>query len=554
MSERWDDESVLRDWLSVLGRQKWIVLLAVVTVPLIAFAASSSQQRLYQSSADVLVNEQNPTAAALNLTTSVGSPPDRYAATQARLARVGTVAQMAVKAADLPDRTAAGLLANSSVSVNPNVDLLTFSVTDHIPSVAERLADVYARQFTLYRKRLDTVALSAAIDDARRKLESLAASGKGGSEIYRRLAARERDLADLQTLQAAGSSAVVVGPASNASLVQPKTRRNVILGVLVGLALGIALAFLRKSLDTLVHSADELTARLGVPLLGQVPRPDRRLAQAKQLATLSEPTGPSAEAFRILKNNLEISQLQHRAGSIVITSTTRGEGKSTTAANLAVILARSGRHIILVDLDLRHPSIDRFFGLDHRPGLTSVAGGVKLVDALNAVDVHPDRPMADAGMLQVMTGGPQPQDPGEFLLSSFVPEALADLARRCDLLLIDTAPVLAVGDAVTVAAHTDALILVAGVNQVRWTTLAETRRVLEACPTPKLGVIATVSETVDRGTRIRGMRSTLTRAFDPIAGGKRPPEERAEDLEDEGTRGGRDRVTSGNRPQRVPGA
>jgi hypothetical protein len=78
--------------------------------------------------------------------------------------------------------------------------------------------------------------------------------------------------------------------------------------------------------------------------------------------------------------------------------------------------------------------------------------------------------------------------------------------------------------------------------------------VLEACPTPKLGVIATVSETVDRGTRIRGMRSTLTRAFDPIAGGKRPPEERAEDLEDEGTRGGRDRVTSGNRPQRVPGA
>ena len=133
MSERWDDESVLRDWLSVLGRQKWIVLLAVVTVPLIAFAASSSQQRLYQSSADVLVNEQNPTAAALNLTTSVGSPPDRYAATQARLARVGTVAQMAVKAADLPDRTAAGLLANSSVSVNPNVDLLTFSVTGPHP-------------------------------------------------------------------------------------------------------------------------------------------------------------------------------------------------------------------------------------------------------------------------------------------------------------------------------------------------------------------------------------------------------------------------------------
>ena len=197
----------------------------------------------------------------------------------------------------------------------------------------------------------------------------------------------------------------------------------------------------------------------------------------------------------------------------MITSTTRGEGKSTTAANLAVILARSGRHIILVDLDLRHPSIDRFFGLDHRPGLTSVAGGVKLVDALNAVDVHPDRRMADAGMLQVMTGGPQPQDPGEFLLSSFVPEALADLARRCDLLLID-ALVLAVGDAVTVAAHTDALILGPG-EPGALDDPRPGRRVLEACPTPKLGVIATVSETVDRGTRIRGMRSTLTRCSTP---------------------------------------
>ena len=133
----------------MLRRQKWIVLLPVVVVPLIALVASHSQQHLYQASADVLVNQQNPTAAALNLNTNVATPPDRYAATQASLARVGTVAQMAVNAANVPHRTAAGLLANSSVSADLNVDLLKFSVTDPIPAVARRLANAYAKQFTV---------------------------------------------------------------------------------------------------------------------------------------------------------------------------------------------------------------------------------------------------------------------------------------------------------------------------------------------------------------------------------------------------------------------
>ena len=151
----------MRDRLSVLSRQKWILLAAVIVVPLLAFAVSRGQQRLYEASANVLVNAQNPTAAALNLQTGVSSPPDRFAATQATLARGRPVAQMAVKAANLPDRTAAALLANSTVKANVNADVLTFSVTDHIPIVAEKLATAYATQFTVYRHMLDTEALSA---------------------------------------------------------------------------------------------------------------------------------------------------------------------------------------------------------------------------------------------------------------------------------------------------------------------------------------------------------------------------------------------------------
>ena len=513
---RSEDESVLLSRLGMINRQKWIVVLAVIVVPLIALAVSSSQQRLYQASVTVLVNEQNPTAAALNLPAAAASPPDRYAATQAALARAAIVAQMTVKAAKVPGRRAGELLANSSVNVNPNADLLVFSVSDPVPAAARKLAFAYATQFKAYRHRLDTQSLTVALADVRRRLNAVAATGGLTSPLYRTLTDSYRNLQSLQTLQAAGPSTLVVGPAGAVSQVQPKTSRNLILGLLVGLALGIGLAFLREALDTRVHSAEEMQARLGLPLLGHLPKPDRRPGdvdrrtaraepagpgppQPEQLATLSEPTGPGAEAFRILKANLDIRLVWQDVKSIIVTSTAQGEGKSTTAANLAVTVARSGRHVILVDLDLRHPSIARFFDLGDRPGLTSVAEGVlDLDDALSAVEVRPSSSGTSSGELEILTLGPPPSDPGEFLSSSFVPDTLAALAARCDLLLIDTPPLLAVSDAMTIATRTDALILVAEVNQVRRATLAETRRVLETCPAFTLGFIATGSNSGGR--------------------------------------------------------
>lgn len=512
MSANSDDQPVLRDWLAVLARQKWIVLLALIGVPLLAFVASRTEQRLYRASATVLVNQQNPTTAeALNLTAAASSPPDRYAATQASLARVDTVAKMAVRAAGRPHRSAASLLANSSVSADPTTDLLTFSVTDPSPAVATKLANVYAGQFAAFRHRLDTQALVAAMSDTQRKQAELASSGDARSLLYRRLAATERNLEKLQTLQAAGSSAELVGTAGDASLVQPRTGRNVLLGIIAGLALGIALAFLRNSLDSRAQSGGELRERLGVPLLGQVPRPGSRLAPSEQLATLWRPSSSSSEAFRILKNNIENSQLEHHADSIAITSAGAGDGKSATAANLAVTLARSGRRVILVELDLRRPRLARLFGLDESPGLTSLASGGKLAGAISVVDVRSDRRGRDAGALRVVTAGRPLADPGEFLLSRYVPQTLTALKKRCDVLLIDTPPLLAAGDAMTVAVHTDALIVVAGVNRVRRATLAEVRRSLEGCPTFTLGAIAT-GPGVMEGQRLRDqLRPSLAR-------------------------------------------
>jgi capsular exopolysaccharide synthesis family protein len=312
----------------------------------------------------------------------------------------------------------------------------------------------------------------------------------------------------------------VVGTAGNATLVQPKTKRNVILGLIAGLALGIALAFIREALDTRVRSADELRARLGMPLLGQVPMTSRRLAQSQALATLSEPTSSSTEAFRILKNRVEISKLERDVRSIVVTSPREDEDNSATAANLAVTLAQSGRHVILLDLNLRNPSIDRLFGLRDL-GFTGAAVaelvGVELTDALTPVDVNTRRLNTRSGTLEVLCAGELPPDPGEFLQSRFVAEALAGLEKCCDLLLINTPSVLAVGDAMTVAKHADAVILVAQVNRVRRETLIETRELLDGCAAVKLGVIATVGRSPKRISFMPAVRGALTAAGTTLA-------------------------------------
>lgn len=493
MSERWSDESVFRDWVAVLVRRRLMVVAAVVVVPVIAFAVSHLQQALYESTATVLVNEQSPTGVALDLNSQATSPPDRYAATQAALARVGAVAQLAVATAGVPGETAGELLASSTVTANPNADLLAFAVTDPDPAVAQKLATAYAQAYTVYRRRLDVHALTAAISDVQRRLATLTAAGESSSPLFHQLTRNEGDLQALQTLRSVGSSAVVVGAAGSATQVQPKTTRNVALGILVGIALGIALAFLRETMDTRVRSADEVRDRLGLPLLGHVPPPEPGL-NGNGLAALSEPAGAGAEAFRILRTSLDITRLQHDVASIVITSTTQGEGKSTTAANLAVTLARSGRHVILLDLDLRQPGVDRFFDLDGRPGLTSVAvGDASMADVLSIVDVHPDSGVTDTGILEVVRVGAAPPDPGEFLSSRFVTEAVRALAKRCDVLLIDSPPMLAVGDAMAIATAADAVVVVTELNEIRRVTLAETRRILEACPAQKLGFIATGS-------------------------------------------------------------
>src|SRR5581483_9269843 len=168
---------------------------------------------------------------------------------------------------------------------------------------------------------------------------------------------------------------VVDRVATEAAQVAPRPLRNGVLGLLLGLVLGVALAFLRDELDTRVRTSDEVARVLELPLLARLAEPPRRLRGKTRLVTVERPHGPHAEAFRMLRTNFDCVNLDRGARMLMVTSALQGEGKSTTTANLAVALARSGKHVLLVDFDLRRPTIARFFDLEGKTGVSDVVLG-----------------------------------------------------------------------------------------------------------------------------------------------------------------------------------
>ena len=243
----------------------------------------------------------------------------------------------------------------------------------------------------------------------------------------------------MEALQTANAS--LLRPASGAAQVQPRTERAVVLGVMLGLMLGIGLAFVRDALDTRVRSSNEIADRLGTTLLGRIAVPPRKLRRKHRLVMIAMPHSAQAEAFRMLRANLEFVNLDRGARSILVTSALEREGKSTTVANLAVALARAGQRVALVDLDLRRPAIARFFGIpSSHPGITNIITGSSRLDhALMEVSRSPiAQPEAArvggnglgstgrGGVLKVLTSGPVPRDPGEVVKD----ERLTDSAPR----------------------------------------------------------------------------------------------------------------------------
>ena len=337
------DTLTLSDYLRVLRRRWWLVLLVALAVPAAAYYFSSKQEKLYTASAEVLVSNQNPLPTSLGGGQGANNSADaaRNLDTLARVAEVPTVASRTLQSLSVTGMTSAALLGETTVSADPNSDILTFQVTHRDPALAVRLANTYASEFIRYRTSLQTAVIDNALTGLSTRIRALQHTLKGQSPQNQSVTVRQQlgvllskqqDLQSARALQ--GGNLLVVKSATSAPQTQPKTARNVALGLLLGLVLGLGLAFLANALDNRARSADEVAVALDMALLARVPEPPRKLRRQNRLAMLNDKPGEAGEAYRKLRTNFDFANLTASARTVLVTSAVEKEGKSTTVANL----------------------------------------------------------------------------------------------------------------------------------------------------------------------------------------------------------------------------
>jgi polysaccharide biosynthesis transport protein len=522
------------DYVRVVRRRKWLILSIALLFPLAALLYSLERDPLYQASAEVLLNRTTfVTDVTGGAEPTFNQQPDRVAATEASVASVPEVAMRVLAATGIEDMTVDQFLAQSSATARPDADLLVLSVQDGDRDRAALLASVYAREFTEYRKKLDTAAIEEARVGIEARIAELRKDPERDRALLSDLQAKAQQLQTAEALATGNTSVIRAPTAAEATKVQPRPLRDALLAAGAGLILGIVLAFFRDAVDTRIRSSDEIAEHLGVPLLARIPAPPRAFQMHDSLVMLADPDGVQAEAFRMLRTNLDFVNLERRAQTIMVTSASEREGKSTTVANLALALARGGKDVVLVDLDLRRPFLHRFFNLDDQPGVTHVVvNDAPFEEALAKVWVAetrtPDEAPASApkskrsnrqreaqrrggevdavdrrgsngraplgGLLEVMPAGTRPPNPGEFVATRALENMLKRLRERADVVLIDAPPLIGVGDAMTISAKVDGVVVVARMNLLTRPQVGEVHRLLGTSPAETLGFVVSGAE------------------------------------------------------------
>jgi capsular exopolysaccharide synthesis family protein len=322
---------------------------------------------------------------------------------------------------------------------------------------------------------LDTVLLNiTATDKSPRQAQRIAAAV---AEVV------TTRIPDLETPSGSSDAPVKVTVIKNASLPggpsSPRPKVNLALGLLVGLALGIGAAVLRETLDTTVKGKDDLQRLTGSTPLGVIAE-DPEVAK-RPLVVQVEAQSPRAETFRQLRTNLQFVDVDRPLKTVVMTSASAEEGKSTTACNLAITLAQAGVRTILVEADLRRPRVADYMGLEGAVGLTSVLTGLTSLDEAL-------QPWGRNAMW-VLASGPLPPNPSEILGSHQMSELLKTLEDRADVIVLDSPPLLPVTDAAVLARHADGAVLVVRHGKTRREQVTRALEALQGVDARLLGTV-----------------------------------------------------------------
>jgi polysaccharide biosynthesis transport protein len=539
MTAQATDGLSLRAYLRVIARWKWPVIAVTLLITVAGTAYTWTRTPMYTATTQLLYVKQidiaNPLAQSFIDTTAqqaeIESAPAVIASSQVR-----ADAEKLMKSASV----SAGY--SVSVALQPGVNnnysnVVGVSAVSADSETAADAANAYAEAFIAWGRDSARAQVGDAIDVVKGQLTALADTGVQQGSEYKSL---QQSLQQLELLQASdsGSFKSITAASPPSAPFAPDKRRGISLAFAAGLVLGMGLAFLLEQFDTRVHGDEQIADLLDLPVIGHLPPLGRKNRDKGVLQTLSDPSGASAEAFRVLRSNLDFVSIDGDLKTLLVASSVQGEGKSTTACNLAVSMALMGKRVILVDADLRSPRVHTYMGVPNSVGVSSVmARRVDVAQAvipvvLNASPDHhgslvlsadvatgsvvrrggggaglengaggtpaqsgswkwPDGTV-EAPVLRVLPSGPLPPNPGEMIASRRFGEILAELSSEADLVIVDAPAMLPVGDVAAVAPWVDAMVYVVNATKVRRPALRQARMQLAHLPCRKLGLVEVV--------------------------------------------------------------
>lgn len=470
----------VEDALRMLRRRGFIILLCAVLAGAAAYAFSKQQTKDYTATADLLFTDPNSAQQASGLPVTAPSDPQGQRATNLALVQLDhEVAQRTASAlhAGLTGKQVAAAITPTGDSQS---NLVSVSATWPSPVLAAKIANTFARYFVQQQHSQAQAGIGDALTLVQKQYATLPprqqATSQGQSLV--------NHIESLRILGAMQSTTQVAQAATEpGSPSSPKVTRNTALGAVLGLILGLAIAFLLERLDRRLRDPSEAEQSFGAPMLGLVPHgvTNGRSGQVE------------LEPFRMLRAHLRYFNVDRQLQTLLVTSAQPGEGKTTVAIGLASAASSMGTRTLLIEADLRRPTFSTVFGLPPNAGLSGVlVGAVSREEALHHVDVDghgPSNGAAAPRFVDVLAAGVIPPNPSELLESHAMEDLLTWARSQYELIVVDTAPLIVVADSIPLMNRVDGVMVVTRLGLSTRDAASRLRDRLAGLEAPVLGIV-----------------------------------------------------------------
>lgn len=474
----------IKHYIALIWRWAWLVVLVTLLTGATAFLVSRQTTPVYSASSRLLIDEA-PGAGSGNEYSQV-LMEQRLALTYVELMTTRPILEKTVETLALPfgSNVLAGMI---TVSAPQDTQIINVNVEDTDPERAAAIANALGKVFIAENQARESLRYAEPIQNWERRIKELGDEIETldvkikeleGVETAVEQAALSRleternetrirytdafnNLNQLQLDQARESSNVVqieqaITPTRP---IRPRTLTNTLLSLIVGSMLALSIIFLLDYLDDTIKTPDDILEDTNLSTLGAIAY-IKGSEPSERLVTHSRPRDPISEAFRVLRTNLNFSAVDGPLKAVLVSSSSPGEGKSTTTANLGIVMAQMGKKVLIIDADLRRPTQHKLFTLSNNRGLTTA-----ILDNESPLSFHL-QPTTISG-LTLLTSGPIPPNPAELLNSHRMSQLIEELKKTADILIFDTPPTLTVADASILAPLVDGCLLVANMGETK---------------------------------------------------------------------------------------